>query len=125
MGRHEVGFKDSTFKEPLGDNGCRFESHFLINKVLIKMDPFLNPGSIYAVTYTHFFGKRQHMYAITQVCIYIYIYTYIYMYIYICIYIYIYIHILFATLCLSHGVNWCFACSSKMIVKYPHIVVIT
>ena len=35
MGRHEVGFKDNTVKVPYGDSGCRFESHFLINKVFI------------------------------------------------------------------------------------------
>ena len=35
MGRHEVGFKDNTVKTPVGDEGCRFESHFLINKVSI------------------------------------------------------------------------------------------
>ena len=33
MGRHEVGFKDNTVKVPFGETGCRFESHFLINKV--------------------------------------------------------------------------------------------
>lgn len=34
MGRHEVGFRDNTYKEPLNEGkGCRFESHFLINKV--------------------------------------------------------------------------------------------
>ncbi|KAH9500921.1 Endoplasmic reticulum-Golgi intermediate compartment protein 1 [Bulinus truncatus] len=34
MGRHEVGFRDNTHKESVNDaKGCRFESHFLINKV--------------------------------------------------------------------------------------------
>ncbi|KAL8621271.1 Endoplasmic reticulum-Golgi intermediate compartment protein 1 [Nucella lapillus] len=33
MGRHEVGFKDNTVKTPIGEEGCRFESHFEINKV--------------------------------------------------------------------------------------------
>lgn len=36
MGRHEVGFQDNTQKfEVNGGNGCRMESHFLINKVMI------------------------------------------------------------------------------------------
>ncbi|RUS83408.1 hypothetical protein EGW08_008829 [Elysia chlorotica] len=34
MGRHEVGFRDNTIKEAINEEkGCRFESHFLINKV--------------------------------------------------------------------------------------------
>lgn len=34
MGRHEVGFQDNTEKIPQNDdNGCRMETHFLINKV--------------------------------------------------------------------------------------------
>lgn len=32
-GRHEVGFVDHTNKVPIGDDGCRFESRFEINKV--------------------------------------------------------------------------------------------
>lgn len=37
MGRHEVGFQDNTQKfEVNGGNGCRMESHFLINKVMIS-----------------------------------------------------------------------------------------
>lgn len=37
MGRHEVGFQDNTQKfEVNGGNGCRMESHFLINKVMIR-----------------------------------------------------------------------------------------
>jgi len=44
MGRHEVGFRDNTHKEPLnGDKGCRFESHFLINKV---------PGNFHVSTHS-------------------------------------------------------------------------
>ncbi|KAK7496259.1 hypothetical protein BaRGS_00012424 [Batillaria attramentaria] len=43
MGRHEVGFKDNTVKVPTGDNGCRFESHFLINKV---------PGNFHVSTHS-------------------------------------------------------------------------
>lgn len=36
MGRHEVGFQDNTQKfEVNGGSGCRMESHFLINKVMI------------------------------------------------------------------------------------------
>ena len=45
MGRHEVGFKDNTQKFPENDEqGCRMESHFLINKVstkTVKKDNFL------------------------------------------------------------------------------------
>ena len=38
MGRHEVGFKDNTQKFPESDgNGCRMESHFLINKVSLLL----------------------------------------------------------------------------------------
>lgn len=43
MGRHEVGFKDNTVKTPYGDHGCRFESHFLINKV---------PGNFHVSTHS-------------------------------------------------------------------------
>lgn len=43
MGRHEVGFKDNTIKVPFGDAGCRFESHFLINKV---------PGNFHVSTHS-------------------------------------------------------------------------
>jgi len=44
MGRHEVGFKDNTAKIPLdAGNGCRFESHFLINKV---------PGNFHVSTHS-------------------------------------------------------------------------
>jgi len=44
MGRHEVGFKDNTIKIPLYDDaGCRFESHFLINKV---------PGNFHVSTHS-------------------------------------------------------------------------
>ncbi|KAH3789841.1 hypothetical protein DPMN_168030 [Dreissena polymorpha] len=36
MGRHEVGFQDNTEKIPMyDDNGCRMETHFLINKVML------------------------------------------------------------------------------------------
>ena len=41
MGRHEVGFKDNTVKVPFGEHGCRFESHFLINKVGSFVDNIL------------------------------------------------------------------------------------
>lgn len=34
MGRHEVGFQDNTQKFEV-NGGCRMESHFLINKVMI------------------------------------------------------------------------------------------
>lgn len=37
MGRHEVGFQDNTVKVPQEGGGCRFESHFLINKVISKL----------------------------------------------------------------------------------------
>ncbi|XP_059175916.1 endoplasmic reticulum-Golgi intermediate compartment protein 1-like [Physella acuta] len=44
MGRHEVGFRDNTHKEPLNEGkGCRFESHFLINKV---------PGNFHVSTHS-------------------------------------------------------------------------
>ena len=34
LGRHEVGFVDNTEKIPLDNGlGCRFKSHFKINKV--------------------------------------------------------------------------------------------
>ena len=38
MGRHEVGFQDNTQKIDLNEgNGCRMESHFVINKVSAKV----------------------------------------------------------------------------------------
>ncbi|KAK6174231.1 hypothetical protein SNE40_017550 [Patella caerulea] len=43
MGRHEVGFRDNTVKVPVGEGGCRFESHFLINKV---------PGNFHVSTHS-------------------------------------------------------------------------
>lgn len=44
MGRHEVGFQDNTQKfEVNGGNGCRMESHFLINKV---------PGNFHVSTHS-------------------------------------------------------------------------
>lgn len=44
MGRHEVGFQDNTQKfEVSGGNGCRMESHFLINKV---------PGNFHVSTHS-------------------------------------------------------------------------
>jgi len=44
MGRHEVGFKDNTLKVPLNEEaGCRFESHFEINKV---------PGNFHVSTHS-------------------------------------------------------------------------
>lgn len=44
MGRHEVGFKDNTQKFPENDDqGCRMESHFLINKV---------PGNFHVSTHS-------------------------------------------------------------------------
>ena len=34
LGRHEVGFVDNTEKTPINNGlGCRFKSHFKINKV--------------------------------------------------------------------------------------------
>ncbi|XP_052225119.1 endoplasmic reticulum-Golgi intermediate compartment protein 1-like [Dreissena polymorpha] len=44
MGRHEVGFQDNTEKIPMyDDNGCRMETHFLINKV---------PGNFHVSTHS-------------------------------------------------------------------------
>ncbi|PVD30609.1 hypothetical protein C0Q70_09882 [Pomacea canaliculata] len=43
MGRHEVGFQDNTVKVPQEGGGCRFESHFLINKV---------PGNFHVSTHS-------------------------------------------------------------------------
>ncbi|KAL4231854.1 Endoplasmic reticulum-Golgi intermediate compartment protein 1 [Mactra antiquata] len=44
MGRHEVGFKDNTQKFPIDDEeGCRMETHFLINKV---------PGNFHVSTHS-------------------------------------------------------------------------
>lgn len=44
MGRNEVGFQDNTQKfEVNGGNGCRMESHFLINKV---------PGNFHVSTHS-------------------------------------------------------------------------
>ncbi|CAL1544392.1 unnamed protein product [Lymnaea stagnalis] len=45
MGRHEVGFRDNTHKDPVNEaKGCRFESHFLINKVV--------PGNFHISTHS-------------------------------------------------------------------------
>ncbi|KAK3095302.1 hypothetical protein FSP39_012977, partial [Pinctada imbricata] len=44
MGRHEVGFQDNTQKEEINEGaGCRFESHFMINKV---------PGNFHVSTHS-------------------------------------------------------------------------
>ena len=44
MGRHEVGFLENTVKEDLdGGKGCRFEGHFMINKV---------PGNFHVSTHS-------------------------------------------------------------------------
>ncbi|ESO85047.1 hypothetical protein LOTGIDRAFT_235919 [Lottia gigantea] len=50
MGRHEVGFRDNTQKIAVGEGGCRFESHFLINKV---------PGNFHVSTHSAESQPRQ------------------------------------------------------------------
>jgi len=44
MGRHEVGFMENTVKEEINEgNGCRFEGHFMVNKV---------PGNFHVSTHS-------------------------------------------------------------------------
>jgi hypothetical protein len=53
MGRHEVGFQDNTQKFEINEgNGCRMESHFLINKVRKQTGQGHNPQKVRKQTET-------------------------------------------------------------------------